>query len=171
MLGFHPGLGAASWPQRVSLPWLLPWPECCCLATAPGKDDYRRTAQRKLVQLPRFSEPSSSWAWSDGTLPPLCALLHVSVCRYCTFRTHGLWQCSFCKSVVTRFRLCNAMLRICIGCIHDCPAELQDQGWREFLFQCLLYLAAVLCINADHAPLRPLEKCFKLISKDQLIFS
>ena len=77
VLGFHLGLGAASWPQRVSLPWLLPWPECCCLATAPGKDDYRRTAQRKLVQLPRFSEPSSSWAWSDSTLPPLCAMLHV----------------------------------------------------------------------------------------------
>ena len=72
VLGFHLGLGAASWPQRVSLPWLLPWPECCCLATAPGKDDYRRTAQRKLVQLPRFSEPGSSWAWTAGTLPPLC---------------------------------------------------------------------------------------------------
>ena len=73
VLGFHLGLGAASWPQRVS----LPWPECCCLATAPGKDDYRRTAQRKLVQLPRFSELSCSWAWTARTLPPLCAMLHV----------------------------------------------------------------------------------------------
>ena len=127
--------------------------ECRCLGCCLGPSVAAlRLLQARTITGGRPRENWSNFHGSQNRVAPglgllvhclRCAMLHVSVCRYCTFRTHGLWQC-FCKSDVTRFRLCNAMLRVCIGCIHDCPAELQDQGWREFLFQCLLYLGRVV---------------------------
>ena len=127
--------------------------ECRCLGPS--------VAALRLLQARTITggRPRENWSNFHGSQNPAapglgllvhclrCAMLHVSVCRYCTFRAHGFfWQCSFYKSVVTSFMQCNVTCLYWIGSIHDCPAELQDQcqGWREFLFQCLLYLGCVV---------------------------